>query len=68
MQTRFVLMEMYRWSFACLPGAIFNYAKELDLDIEDIGIFTALFTPYNNPVPSTIEVLHQDKFCRHAPY
>jgi DNA replication protein DnaD len=43
MQTRFVLMEMYRWSFACLPGAIFNYAKELDLDIEDIGIFTALF-------------------------
>ncbi|MDD3271328.1 MAG: DnaD domain protein [Syntrophomonadaceae bacterium] len=43
MQARSLLMEMYRWSFACLPGAVFNYAKELDLDIEDIGIFTALF-------------------------
>lgn len=43
MQSRTMLMEMYRWSFACLPGAVFNYAKELDLDIEDIGIFTALF-------------------------
>lgn len=43
MHARSLLMEMYRWSFACLPGAVFNYAKELDLDIEDIGIFTALF-------------------------
>lgn len=43
MQSRYILMEMHRFSFACLPGVVFNYAKELDLDIEDIGIFTALF-------------------------
>lgn len=43
MQARYILMEMHRFSFACLPGVVFNYAKELDLDIEDIGIFTALF-------------------------
>ncbi|MGI5912257.1 MAG: DnaD domain protein [Syntrophomonadaceae bacterium] len=43
MQDKLVWLEMYRWSFACIPGIIFNYAQELDLDIEDIGIFTALF-------------------------
>lgn len=43
MQARSILMEMHRFSFVCLPGAVFYYAKELDLDIEDIGIFTALF-------------------------
>lgn len=43
MQNKSVWIEMHRWSFACLPGVIFNYAQELELDIEDIGIFTALF-------------------------
>lgn len=43
MQNKSVWIEMHRWSFACLPGVVFNYAQELDLDIEDIGILTALF-------------------------
>ncbi len=43
MQNNSVWLEIHRWSFACLPGVIFNYAQELELDIEDIGIFTALF-------------------------
>lgn len=43
MQQKSVFMEMHRWSFACLPGVVFNYAQELDLDLEDIGLLTALF-------------------------
>lgn len=43
MQEKSIWIELHRWSFACLPGVIFNYAQELGLDIDDIGVFTALF-------------------------
>lgn len=44
-------LEIFRWGFAHLPGAVFYYAKELDLDMEDIGIITALFYAYENAKP-----------------
>ena len=36
-------LEIFRWGFAHLPGAIFYYAKELELDPEDIGLLATLF-------------------------
>lgn len=44
-------LEVFRWGFAHLPGAVFYYAKELDLDTEDIGIISALFYAYENAKP-----------------
>lgn len=36
-------LEYYRWGFANIPGIIFHYAKELDLEVDDIGLLSALF-------------------------
>lgn len=44
-------LEIFRWGFAHLPGAVFYYAKELDLDMEDVGIVSALFYAYENAKP-----------------
>lgn len=36
-------LEFFRWGMASIPGIIFHYAKELDLEVEDIGLLCALF-------------------------
>lgn len=35
-------LEIHRWGFANVPGIIFFYAKELDLEMDDIGIIAAI--------------------------
>lgn len=39
-------LEIFRWGCANVPGSIFYYASELDLDMEDIGILSAIFYTY----------------------
>jgi len=51
MQHRTTSLEIYRWGYVHLPGAVFFYAKELDLDMEDIGILTAIFYAFENTKP-----------------
>lgn len=51
MQQTTASLELYRWGYAHLPGAVFFYAKELDLDMEDIGILSAIFYAYENTKP-----------------
>jgi hypothetical protein len=48
-----VVIEFYRWSFAAVPGIIFHYAKELDLDTEDIGLLASLFYTLETTRPLT---------------
>lgn len=36
-------LEIFRWGYTHVPGSIFYYARELDLDMEDIGIISAIF-------------------------
>lgn len=36
-------LEIIRWGYACIPGVLFSYAKELDLDMEDIGVLVTVF-------------------------
>lgn len=36
-------LEIFRWGYAHVPGSIFYYARELELDMEDIGIVSAIF-------------------------
>lgn len=35
-------VETLRWGTVSIPGVLFNYAKELDLDMEDIGIIATI--------------------------
>lgn len=51
MQQKTASLELFRWGYAHLPGAVFFYAKELDLDMEDIGILSAIFYAYENTKP-----------------
>lgn len=44
-------LEILRWGYAHLPGAVFFYAKELDLDMEDIGILSSVFYAFENTKP-----------------
>lgn len=44
-------LEIFRWGFAHLPGAIFYYAKELELDPEDIGLLATIFYAFENIKP-----------------
>lgn len=51
MQLRTTSLEIFRWGYVHLPGAVFFYAKELDIDMEDIGILTAIFYAFENTKP-----------------
>jgi DNA replication protein DnaD len=35
-------MEIFRWGFANVPGTLFQYAHELELDMEDMGFLTVI--------------------------
>jgi len=43
MNPTFSSLEFFRWGLASVPGVIFHYGKELDLEVEDIGLLCALF-------------------------
>ncbi|NLU46586.1 MAG: DnaD domain protein [Syntrophomonadaceae bacterium] len=44
-------VEILRWGQANVPAVLFCYGRELDLTIEDIGIFAAVFYTYEKSKP-----------------
>jgi DnaD/phage-associated family protein len=64
MQPTSTLLEILRWGYVHLPCAVLFYAKELDLDMEDIGVLAAIFYAFENTRPlfqsgvRTGQVLH----------
>ncbi len=44
-------IEALRFGHASIPGVLFYYAKELDLDMEDIGIITSIFYAFERSKP-----------------
>jgi hypothetical protein len=44
-------MEIFRWGYANVPGILFQYAKEFDLEMEDIGILAAFFYTFQRTQP-----------------
>jgi len=64
MQHKTTSLEIFRWGYVHLPGAVFFYADELNLDIEDIGVLAAIFYAFENTKPihrsgvSTGQILH----------
>ncbi|MDD4803064.1 MAG: DnaD domain protein, partial [Syntrophomonas sp.] len=51
MQHESASLEIMRWGYAHLPGAILFYAKELELDMEDLGIISVIFYAFGNTKP-----------------
>lgn len=51
MQNITASLEVLRWGYVHLPGAVFFYAKELDLDMEDIGILSTIFYAFEKAKP-----------------
>ncbi len=45
------IIEVFRWGYVNIPGVLFAYAKELDLDMEDIGIVASIICAYENTRP-----------------
>ena len=43
--------EVFRWGYINIPGVLFAYAKELELDVEDIGILASIICAYQNSKP-----------------
>lgn len=44
-------LEITRWGNANVPGIVFWYANELDLNMEDIGIITAIYYAFQKSKP-----------------
>jgi DNA replication protein DnaD len=42
------LLETLRWGQAHVPGVIFFYSQELELDVEDIGILSTIFYTFES--------------------
>ncbi len=42
MENRIAWLEIFRWGFVSFPGMLFAYARELDLELEDIAVIAAL--------------------------
>ncbi|MDD2511062.1 MAG: DnaD domain protein [Syntrophomonas sp.] len=42
MEKRTAWLEIFRWGFVNFPGMLFAYARELDIELEDIAIIAAL--------------------------
>jgi DNA replication protein DnaD len=42
------LLESFRWGHANIPGVIFFYSQELELDIEDIGMLSTIFYTFES--------------------
>lgn len=43
--------EFVRWGYVNIPGVLFAYAKELELDLEDLGILASIICAYQNSQP-----------------
>lgn len=47
--------EVFRWGYVNIPGVLFAYAKELDLEIEDIGVLTTIMYAYQCSKPLMVK-------------
>lgn len=47
------IIEVFRWGYVSIPGVLFAYAKELNLEMEDIGILASILFAYDKTRPLT---------------
>lgn len=43
MHPKSACLEIFRWGYVNFPAVLFYYAKELDLEIDDLGMLSAMF-------------------------
>jgi len=51
MYNRAASLEILRWGFSQVPGVLFHYGHEMDLELEDIGVLSAIFYTYEHSKP-----------------
>ncbi len=51
MSERSAYVEMIRWGSVNVPGIIFEYSKELDINTDDIGILTTILYAFQQSKP-----------------
>lgn len=51
MVNRHIFLEMMRWGYSNIPGVVFEYSKELDINTDDIGILAAIIYAYQQSKP-----------------
>lgn len=51
MQNYAAFVEILRWGQANVPAVLFCYGRELDITIEDIGVYAAIFYTYEKSKP-----------------
>lgn len=61
------ILEISRWGYVNLPGILFEYSKELDIDIEDIGILGAVFYAYQQSKPLYLTGVETGKILQSCP-
>ncbi|MEN6349853.1 MAG: DnaD domain protein [Syntrophomonas sp.] len=44
-------LELFRWGYVNIPAVLFNYAKELDLEMDDLGMLAAIFYTFERSKP-----------------
>ncbi|MDD2620560.1 MAG: DnaD domain protein [Syntrophomonadaceae bacterium] len=44
-------LEIFRWGYVNFPAVLFYYAKEMDLEIDDLGMLAAVFYSFEKSKP-----------------
>lgn len=61
-------LEFFRWGLASMPGIIFHYAKEMDLEVDDIGLLCALFYTMERTRPLFQTGVSVGQILMHCPF
>ena len=63
-----VALETTRWGNANIPGVIFWYANELDLNMEDIGVLTTIYYAFQKSKPLSQTGINTGQVMQGCPF
>lgn len=68
MQQNCAWMEVYRFGYVNIPGMLFSYAQELELELEDIGVLTTILYAFQKSNPSLLNGVTIGQVLQHCPF
>ncbi len=68
MQQNRTWMEIYRFGYVNIPGVLFNYAKELELELEDIGVLSTLLYTFQKSKPFLQSGVTIEQILQYCPF
>ena len=61
-------LEIFRWGFASVPGSLFHYAHDLELDMEDLGFLSVIFLTFQKTNPLTQRGVNVGQLLKNCPF